>query len=99
MRLLLLGIELPNVTAVQGLHHADPRKHRRPFRRRHQNSRLYNDAREVRDRLFVDDRWFRFSQLPDFRHISASQDRSQWGKVSWTNKENDMKKTLIIAAA
>src|SRR5258708_37102906 len=24
---------------------------------------------------------------------------SQWGKVSWTNKENDMKKTLIIAAA
>jgi hypothetical protein len=24
---------------------------------------------------------------------------SQWGKGSWTNKENDMKKTLIIAAA
>src|SRR5258708_33829711 len=24
---------------------------------------------------------------------------SQWGKVSWTNKENDMKKTLVIAAA
>src|SRR5713226_5524273 len=32
--------------------------------------------------------------------IRATADRvSQWGKGSWTNKENDMKKTLIIAAA
>jgi hypothetical protein len=132
MRLLLLGIELPNVTAVQGLHHADPRKHRRPFRRRHQNSRLYNDAREVRDRLFVDDRWFRFSvagfsayfcqsgslgkkmPYPSKRSPQRQANSpmgwawntseplriaSQWGKGSWTNKENDMKKTLIIAAA
>jgi hypothetical protein len=37
MRLFLLRIELANVTAVQGEHHADARKHRRPAVRRDQD--------------------------------------------------------------
>src|SRR5258708_1847284 len=31
--------------------------------------------------------------------MRATADRVLMGKASWTNKENDMKKTLIIAAA
>src|ERR1700730_17177790 len=41
MRLLLLGIELLNVTAVQGQHDADSREHRRAAVRGDQDQRLH----------------------------------------------------------
>jgi hypothetical protein len=54
-----LGINLPR-DAQQGL--------------TFQNYRLFNHAREVRDRLFVDGRRLRLSRLPDFRQVAAGQD-------------------------
>jgi hypothetical protein len=41
MMILSIRIKLANVAAVQRPHEANPRKHRRPARRRHQDQRFH----------------------------------------------------------
>jgi hypothetical protein len=50
---------------------------RRVVGRRFKDSHLLDHTREVRDRLFVDDRRLRIFRLPDFRQVAAGQDREK----------------------
>jgi len=45
--------------------------------RRAWKSRLLDHPREVRERLFVDDRRIGLALLPDFRQVAAGQDREE----------------------
>ena len=53
-----------------------------------QNARLLDHAREIRNRLFVDDRPFRLSRLPDLRQVTPGQDCQKAGAIPQSKRRH-----------
>ena len=64
-----------------------------------QDSRLLNNARKIRNGLFVDGRRFRLSRLPDFRQVSSGQDRAEAGCYGLSKRRRERLANRPIGSA